>query len=151
MELVKTLLCTQLKPANQENRFHISAESPKEGFKVTIFQHLIEELKHCKLGVQTDIKLVPVFLCLYSVCLVVMLPFRMIFFHNVFSFISFPQEFAVIVPCYKIYLLFYLVSIRIFKITFKVEMSKEKIYFIKRNENNCNFYKMAYFVYYKCF
>ena len=151
MELVKTLLCTQLKPANQENRFHISAESPKEDFKVTIFQHLIEELKHCKLGVQTDIKLVPVFLCLYSVCLVVMLPFRMIFFHNVFSFISFPQEFAVIVPCYKIYLLFYLVSIRIFKITFKVEMSKEKIYFIKRNENNCNFCKMAYFVYYKCF
>ena len=36
-----------------------------------------------------DLQLVPVFLCLYSICLIVMLTFRMIFFHNVFCFVFF--------------------------------------------------------------
>ena len=48
-------------------------------------------------------------------------------------------------------LLFYLVSSTIFKITFKVEMNKEKMHFIKKNKINSNFCTMAYFVDYKCF
>ena len=40
MKLVKALLrTTQLKQTNMENRFHISTESPKEGFNDAVFQH----------------------------------------------------------------------------------------------------------------
>ena len=50
----------------------------------TVFQHFMDELKHCNLDMQMDLQLlVPVFLCLYSIYLV-KLPFRMTFFHNVF-------------------------------------------------------------------
>ena len=94
MELVKTSLPTQLKQTNLENQLHISAESPK-GFNDTVFQHFVDELKHCKQGVWTDIQLVPVFLCLYLIYLVVMLPFKMIFLHNMLSFISFLREFVI--------------------------------------------------------
>ena len=38
-KLVKTLLCTQLKQTNLENRFHISTESPKS-FDSTVFNIL---------------------------------------------------------------------------------------------------------------
>ena len=31
---------------------------------------------------------------------------------------------------------------------FKIEMSQEKVNFIKKNENNCNFCSIAYFAYY---
>ena len=37
----------QLKQPNLENRLHISRESPKEGFNDTVFQHFVDELKHC--------------------------------------------------------------------------------------------------------
>ena len=80
MKLVKTLLHTQLKQTYLENRLHISTECPKEGFNDTVFQHF----QHCKWGVQKGIQLVPVFLCLYSLDLVVMLPFKMIFFITCF-------------------------------------------------------------------
>ena len=36
-----------------------------------------------------DLELVSVFLCLYSIYLDVMLPFRMILIHNMFYFVSF--------------------------------------------------------------
>ena len=39
MKLVKTLLRTQLKGTNLENRLHILTESPKEGVNDTFFQH----------------------------------------------------------------------------------------------------------------
>ena len=89
MKLVKTWLSTQLKQTYLENQLHISTGSPKEDtvfFNDTVFHHFVDELKHCK----RDCKLVPFFLCLYSVYLVVILSFSMIFFHSVFSFISFP-------------------------------------------------------------
>ena len=44
-KLVKTSLRTQLKQTNLENRFHISTESPKEGFNDTVFQHFVDKLK----------------------------------------------------------------------------------------------------------
>ena len=37
---------TQLKQTNLENRLHISAESPKEGFTDAVFQQCMDELKH---------------------------------------------------------------------------------------------------------
>ena len=37
MKLVKTLLCTQLKQTNLENRFHISTGSPKADCNDTVF------------------------------------------------------------------------------------------------------------------
>ena len=46
MKLVKTSLRTQLKQTNLENRFHISRESPKEGFNDIVFKHFVDELKH---------------------------------------------------------------------------------------------------------
>ena len=94
-ELVKTLLRIQLKQTNLENRLHISTESPK-GFNYPVSQHSVDELKHCNSDMRMDLPLlVPVFLCLYSLYLVVMLHFRMIFFHNVFCFISFSCECAI--------------------------------------------------------
>ena len=102
MKLVKTLLCTQLKQTNLEKTLHISTKSPKEGFNDTLFHDFWDELKH-KCNVQTDMQLFPVFLCLYSMLLVVILLFRVIFFH-VFSFISFPCEFTILSSRYKIYL-----------------------------------------------
>ena len=91
MELVKTSLRTQLKQTNLQNRLYISTEIPKEDFNDTVFQHFVDELKHCNSDMRMDLQLlVPVFLCLYSMYLVVMLAFRMIFFHNEFCFIPFP-------------------------------------------------------------
>ena len=92
---MKTSLRTQLKQTNLENRLRVSAERLKEGFNDTVFQHSVDELKHCNSDIRMDLQLVPVCLCLYSIYLVLMLPFRMIFFHNIFCFISFPREFAI--------------------------------------------------------
>ena len=97
MKLVKTFLRTQLKQTYLENRLHFSTESPKKGFNDTTFQHFADELKHCNSNMRMDLQLlVPVLLCLYSLYLVNMLSFRMIFFHNLFCFISFPREFAIL-------------------------------------------------------
>ena len=94
-KLGKTLLRTQLKQTNLENRLLISIESAK-GFNDTVFQHFVDELKHRNSDIQMDLQLlVSLFLCLYSIYLVAMLHFRRIFFHNVFCFISFPCEFAI--------------------------------------------------------
>ena len=164
MKLVKTFLCTQLKQTYLENRLDFSTESPKEGFNDTTFQHFADELKHCNSNMRMDLQLlVPVFLCLYSLYLVNVLSYRMIFFHSLFCFISFPREFAILqfyvtrlVSHFKkkyfainCLLLFYLISSRILQITFKVKMSKEKISFINKNKNNGNFCSITYFVYYK--
>ena len=119
-------------------------------------------LKHCNSDMRIDLQLlVPVFLCLYSIYSVAMLYFR-IFFHKLFCFITFLREFAIFSSLLqdlfavftkifrnKLLALFYLISFRIFWITFKIEMSKEKTDFIKKNENNCNFYSIVCFVYYK--
>ena len=48
--------------------------------------------KNTSPDMQMDLELVPVFLYLYSIYLVVMLPSKMTFFHNMFCFISFPCE-----------------------------------------------------------
>ena len=53
MKLMKTLLCTQLKQTNLENRLHISTESPK-GYNDTFFQDFVDELKQCNLDIQID-------------------------------------------------------------------------------------------------
>ena len=95
MQLVKTSLRTLLKQTNLKNRLDISTEIPNEGFNDNVFQDFVYEFKHCKLDMQTDLQLVPLFLCLYSVYLFVMLPFRMVFFHNLFCFISFPPKFSI--------------------------------------------------------
>ena len=96
MKLVKTSLGIQLKQTNVENRLHISTKSPKEDFTDTVFQHFVDELKHCNSDMQMDLQLVPVFFFSYSTYLVVMLPFKIIIFlHNLFCFISFPHEFAI--------------------------------------------------------
>ena len=47
MKLIKTLLHTQLKQTNLENRLYISTKSLKEGFNDTVFQHFVDKLKHC--------------------------------------------------------------------------------------------------------
>ena len=47
MKLVKNSLRTQLKQTYLENRIHISTESPNGGFNDTVFQHVVDELKHC--------------------------------------------------------------------------------------------------------
>ena len=78
-----------------ENQLHISTESPKECFNDTVFHHFADELKHFKSDMRRALQLlVPVFLCLCSIYLVVVLPFKMIFSLNVFCFISSPREFA---------------------------------------------------------
>ena len=83
--IVKTFLHTQLvKHTNLKNQLHISTGSPKKSFSDAVFQHFVDELKlkHCNSAMQMDLQpLVPVFLCFYSIYLVVMLPFRMIFFY----------------------------------------------------------------------
>ena len=85
MKLVQTLLRTQLKQTNLENRLHVLTESPKKGFNDTVFQHFIDELKHCNSDMQMDLQLlVPVFWCLYM-----FLSLRMIFLHNLFCSIFF--------------------------------------------------------------
>ena len=74
---------------NLENQLHISTESRK-GFNDTVFQHFVEELKHCNLDMPIDLQLlVSEFLCLYSIYLVAMLYFRMIFFINCFDLFLF--------------------------------------------------------------
>ena len=65
-------------------------------FNNTVFEHFIDELKHCNSDMQMDWQLLaPVVLCLYSIYLVAMLSFRMIFFPSLFCFISFSHEFAI--------------------------------------------------------
>ena len=84
MKLLKTLLHAQSKQTNLENRLHISTESPKEDFDDTVFQHSVDELKHCNTnGLTISFSI----FCLYSMYLFVLLPFKMILFHNVFCFL----------------------------------------------------------------
>ena len=56
-KLVKTSLRTQLKQINLKNRFHFLTESPKEGFNDIVFQHFVDQLKHCNLDMQMDFQL----------------------------------------------------------------------------------------------
>ena len=63
-----------------------------------MFQHFVDELKHCNPDMRMDLQPVPVFLCLYSKYLVVMLPFRTVYFHSMFFFIFFLVSFNVSVP-----------------------------------------------------
>ena len=53
LKLVKTSSRTQLKQTNLENRHHSATESQKESFNDTVFQHVVNELKHCKGYVRT--------------------------------------------------------------------------------------------------
>ena len=69
MKLVKTSLHTQLKQIHLGNPLPISTES------FYCFQHFVDELKHCNPNMQMDLHSVSVFLCLYSIHLVVILPF----------------------------------------------------------------------------
>ena len=73
MKLVKTSLRTQLIQTNLENWYHIPTKSPKEGFNDAVFQHFVDELKYCNWDMQMDLQLVPVFLCLNSIYLVMLL------------------------------------------------------------------------------
>ena len=63
-----------------------------------MFQHFVDELKHCNPDMRMDLQPVSVFLCLYSKYLVVMLPFRMVYFQSMFCFIFFLVSFNVSVP-----------------------------------------------------
>ena len=45
IKLMKSLLCTQLKLTNLENRIPISTASSKEYFDDTVFLHFVDELK----------------------------------------------------------------------------------------------------------
>ena len=77
-------LVMYLKQTNLENQLHTSTESPKEDFNDTVFQHVVLKT------------LVPVLLFIFNMFNVVVIsPFRKIFFHNVFCIISFPREFAI--------------------------------------------------------
>ena len=95
MKLAKSSLRTQLKQTNLENRLRISTESPKKDFNNTVFQHFVYDFNNCKPDVRTDLQIVPVLLGWYSIYLVVMLNFTMIFLHHVFCFISFPHAFTI--------------------------------------------------------
>ena len=91
-KLVKTSLRTQLKQINLESRFHILKESLKEGFNDTIFKHFMAELKHCNLVMRkltTTNSSVFVFVFNIFGCYVT-------FKNDVFCFISFSYEFAII-------------------------------------------------------
>ena len=89
MKLVKTLLRTQLKQTNPESSLH----TPKE--IEIVFQNFVDEWEHCNPDIQINLQQVLAFLSLYSIYLVVMLPFTMTFFQNVFCFISFPHELSI--------------------------------------------------------
>ena len=96
MKLRKASLRTQSKQTNLENRLHISRESPKEGFNDTVFQRFMDELKHCNTDMRMGLQLlVPVSLRLNVIYLFAILPFRMIFFHNVFCFIFSSRKLAI--------------------------------------------------------
>ena len=56
------MLHTQLKQTNLENQLYISTKSLKEGFNDTVFQHFVDELKHCNADMWMKLQLVPVFL-----------------------------------------------------------------------------------------
>ena len=153
MKHLKSQFCTQLKQTNLENSFHISTGSLKKAFSDTVIHHLVDELKH-------QFHYFCVQLC--SVYMVVILPFIMILFHNVFYFISFLHEFAIFWSLVKIFVMkifrnkrfthVFLSSIkRTFQMTLKVEMAKKEIAFTKKNEKTCNFCGIAHFVYHKCF
>ena len=89
MKLVKTLLRTQLKQTNLESSLHTPIE-----IKI-VFQNFVGEWEHCNPDIQINLQQVLAFLCLYSIYLVVMLPFTMTFFQNVFCFISFRHELSI--------------------------------------------------------
>ena len=99
---------TQLKQTNLENRLYILTESPKEDFSATVFQHFVDKLKHCNSDRRMDLQvLVPVFWFLYSIYLVTMFSFRMIFRHNLFCSTFFSSKICnTLVPCYMIDLQF---------------------------------------------
>ena len=82
---------TQLKQSKLENQLHISTEKAKYSFNDTAFQHFIDEL-------------VTVFLSLNSVEVVVMLPFKMIFFMACFASFFSAWICNTLVPCSKQYL-----------------------------------------------
>ena len=46
---------------NLKNWLYISTESPKQGFNGAVFQHFVDELKHCNHDMWMDIQLVPIF------------------------------------------------------------------------------------------
>ena len=51
---MKTSLHTQLNQANLENRLHNSTENLKEGFKDTVFQHFVDELRRYNQDMRID-------------------------------------------------------------------------------------------------
>ena len=79
MKLLKTMFYTQLKQTNLKNQIKISWRRFKKKVD-NVFQHFVSELKHYNPDMRMDLQLVPVFLYLYPVYVVLMLPFRMIFF-----------------------------------------------------------------------
>ena len=96
MKLVKTLVRTELKRTNLENRLCTSTETPKERFDDTVFQHLLDELNHCNSDVRIDLQLlVPVFLCLLFSIFGCNFIIKNDLFHNFFCLIYFPREFAI--------------------------------------------------------
>ena len=119
-------------------------------------------LKHCNSDMRIDLQLlVPVFcVCIRFIrllCYILEYFFincfaLLLFFVNLQYFSSLLQDlFAIFTKIFrnKLFALFYLISFRIFWITFNIEISKEKTDLIKKNENNCNFYSIVSFVYYK--
>ena len=88
----------QLKQPNLENRLHISTESPKEDFNDTVFQHFVDELKHCNSDMEWTYNYQ--FLSVFAFVLNIFgyVTFKMIFFCMfcfISCFISFPPEFAI--------------------------------------------------------
>ena len=83
-------------------------------------------------------------LCLYSIYLVAMLPFKMILFWNVFRFISFSHDLQYFSPLLQDSFVIFNENL----LQSRIEEGKKD--FIKKNGNN-NFYGAAYFVYYRCF
>ena len=63
--LVKNLLHTQLKQTCLKIHIIFQTESSKKAFHDAIFQHFVDELKHCNSDMQMDLQLVPVF-CVYD-------------------------------------------------------------------------------------
>ena len=64
IQLVKNLLHTQLKQTSLKIGIIFQTQSSKKAFHDTIFQHFVDELKHCNSDMQMDLQLLPVFLCL---------------------------------------------------------------------------------------
>ena len=68
MKLMKISLLTQLKQTNLENWLQISTDSPKD-FNDPVFQHFVDELKHCNSDMRMDLQLLVPVLVLYQKCL----------------------------------------------------------------------------------